>query len=226
MQTNILLLVFACIPLAAQQSASPVALSETKDVVPAFSSSGAITLPAVHLQLDVNYPHGKKERGDLTVVYDSQTGHYLWRYAALRSTADTNSFISDIKSNREAVYVDTNGLADFVFPQALFVKVYTLRADSLDAGEAASVNEIQLGLAGFEGGYHWDYQAIDVRKAITQDFRCVPMHANCQDHLNMIVSVGKQGSNWRLVLRNRWDQEVILDSNFNFVSTQRLSPPQ
>jgi hypothetical protein len=220
------LLVFACIPLAAQQSVSPVGLSEAKDVVPAFSSSGAITLPAVHLQLNIKYPRGKKERGDLTVIYDPQTGHYLWRYSALRSSADNSSFIGDIKASKEAIYTDSAGLVDFVFPQALFVKLYTSMANSLDAAEGLGISEIQRGLASFEGGYHWDYKAIDVRKAITQDFRCLPMHANCQDQLNTIVSIGKQGSNWRLVLRNRWDQEIILDSNFSLLSTQRLTSPQ
>jgi hypothetical protein len=46
-----------------------VALSDSKDVVPAFDSSGAITLPAARLKLDIAYPHGKKERCELTVVY-------------------------------------------------------------------------------------------------------------------------------------------------------------
>jgi hypothetical protein len=45
-----------CIPLSAQQSVSPVAFSESKDAVPAFFSSGAITLPVAGLQLDIVYP--------------------------------------------------------------------------------------------------------------------------------------------------------------------------
>jgi hypothetical protein len=41
-----------------------------------------------------------------------------------------------------------------------------------------------------------------------------------------IASIGKQGSNWRLVLRSRWDEEVILDQNFNLVSVQQLTQPK
>lgn len=63
------------IPMLAQ--VSPVASSESKDVVPAFDSSGVITLPAARLKVDVTYPHGKKERFELTVVYDPHAGHYL-----------------------------------------------------------------------------------------------------------------------------------------------------
>jgi hypothetical protein len=160
------------------------------------------------------------------VVYDSQNGHYLWRYFGYRSTAQTTSFIDGMKSNKEVFYADAAGLVDFVFPARFFVKAYTLRADSLDAAESASINEIQQGLAKFEGGYHRDYKEVDLTKAITTEFRCLPDQQICQDQFNTIVSIGKQGSNWRLVLRNRWDQEIILDSNFNPVSTQRLTPPK
>lgn len=213
-----------------------MAFSDSKDVVPAFSSFGAITLPAVHLQLDVTYPRGKKERRDLSVVYDPQSGHYLWHLAAFPAPANTGRFIDAVNSHKEIVYADADGLFDFVFKSDLWVKVYTLRADSLDAAELAAFSEIQPGLASFERGYQprtspapppwpWDYKPVDLRNAITADFGCLPMRADCKDDLNTIVSVGKQGSNWRVVLRNRWDQEVILDSNFNFVSTQRLPSP-
>jgi hypothetical protein len=52
-----------------------VPLSESKELVPAFNSSGAITLPVADLQLDIVYPNGKRERCELTVVYDPETGH-------------------------------------------------------------------------------------------------------------------------------------------------------
>jgi hypothetical protein len=49
--------------------------------------------------------------------------------------------------------------------------------------------------------------------------------ANCGFDIKRIVSIGRDGDNWRLVIRNRWDQEVILDSQFKFVSTRRLPSP-
>ena len=67
MRTKSPLLSLVSIPLMAQVSS--VAFSDSKDVVPAFDSSGAITLPAARLKVDIAYPHGKKERCELTVVY-------------------------------------------------------------------------------------------------------------------------------------------------------------
>src|SRR5712692_6908792 len=79
MRTKSALFSLVSIPLMAQ--VSPVALSDSKDVVPAFDSSGPITLPAARVKLDIAYPRGKKERCELTVVYDPRTGHYLWHRA-------------------------------------------------------------------------------------------------------------------------------------------------
>jgi len=194
-------------------------------VVPAFSPAGKITLPVVRLHLDIAYPHGRKERGDMTVVFDPQNHHYFWRYTPLNWPGDSNSFLDDLKSGREAAFSEEASLVDFVFSNDFFVKVYTQQADSLDAAERASIEEIQKNLAVFDAGYHTDYTPVDLRKAISAEFRCAPLHANCQDDLNAIASVSKQGSKWRLILHNRWDQEVILDADFNLVSTKQVTPP-
>ena len=57
-----------CIPLIAQQAVSPVAFSESKQAIGAFSSFGETTLPAARLQLDIVHAGGKSERGNLAVV--------------------------------------------------------------------------------------------------------------------------------------------------------------
>lgn len=233
MQMNRFVFTLACIRLAAQ-SASPVASSQSTDAVPVFSSSGAITLPAVRLQLDVSYASSKKESRDLEVVYDPQNGHYWWQLATFPGPANRGGFIDAIKSQKRTVYADADGIVDFVFRSDLWVKVYTSRADSLDAAKAAAVNEIQKSLASIERGYQprtgpslppwpWDYKPVDLMGSVPLEFSCFPVRANCTDNANTIVSVGKQGSNWRLVLRNRFDVEVILDQNFKLVSARQLA---
>jgi hypothetical protein len=37
-----------------------------------------------------------------------------------------------------------------------------------------------------------------------------------------VVSAARDGKNWKLVLRDQWDQEVVLDESYNLVSTRRL----
>ena len=36
------------------------------------------------------------------------------------------------------------------------------------------------------------------------------------------AGAANKGGNFRVILRNQWDQEVILDDAYNFVSTRRL----
>lgn len=237
MKIHRLLYVCTCIAsMMAQESASRVAFSESRDVVPAVSSSGSITLPAVHLQLDITYSGGKKERRDLSVVYDPQNGYYLWHLASFPAPAQAGRFTDAVKSNKEVIYADADGIVDFVFRSDLWVKVYKSRAESLDAAERSAVSEVEKGVASIERyqprtgpmvpSWPWDYKPVDLGKTIAADFSCMPMRADCKDDLNTIASIGRSGSKWRLVLRNRWDQEITLDSDFTLVGAQRLQTPK
>jgi hypothetical protein len=241
-----LLLVGLCLLGASQQPVSPVALSEAKDVVPAFDSSGAITLPAARLKVDVAYAHGKQDRNELTVVYDPKTGHYLWHVAAHNpsNSDDTGLYVAVIKKQRAVAFADSAALVDFIFGGTIFVKAWQGHADSLDAAVSASTKEMQQGLAVAEGsGYHMDYKFVPIAgpivgfqakippggfKPFPPGFTCEvpPRSAFCPTDNNTIASVSRQGTNWRLVLRNRFDVEVILDQNFDLVSTQQLTQPK
>ncbi len=228
-------------PLVAQ--VTPVMLSESKGAVPAFDSSGAVTLPAARLKVDVAYPHGKKERFELTVLYDPQTGHYLWHRTEPNpnNQDDTGLYLKVIQAHGAATFVDSAGLIDFIFGSGLAVKAWRGHANDLDAAVAASTNEIRQGLPSFErASYHRDYKFVPVfglvrgftaklppgYKPIPPEFVCERNNAFCPTDNNTIASVSKQGNNWRLVLRNRWDEEVILDQNFDLVSVQQLTQPK
>lgn len=81
-----------------------------------------------------------------------------------------------------------------------------------------------------KSGYGISTKEVPVALAIGREFACAPFERGRDDRTsvmcgfmaNSIVSVSREGENWRIVVRNRWDQEIILDSKFNLVSTQRL----
>lgn len=237
MREKFVMLSLIGIPLLVLGQISPVAFSDRKDVFPAFDLSGSITLAAARVQLDIAYPRGKKERRDLTVGYSAQTGHYFWHCA--EAPNDTWSYLTFLKNRGDAVFVDRDGLVVFGFGDALWAKVWRGRAGSLDAAVSAATQEIRQDLATLEGrGFHRDYKHITVFgpidgfkkypaafKSIPPEFKCDMPNAFCPSDNNTIVSVSKQGNNWRLVLRNRYDVEVILDQNFRPVSTQQLTQP-
>ncbi len=218
-----------CAPLIFGESVVPVAFTESRHAIYAFSPFGEITLPVVRVQLEINYPRGKHEFGNLAIVYDPATGHYFWRYARVSHAGETVSFLDAMQEGSEAVYAGPAALVDFAMPAALYEKEHSEHADSLEAAERASMEEIRRGLAEFEGsGYHNDAKAITIPPGIPgtegREFYCPPDSQRCNGY-SRIVSISRQGDNWRLVLRNHFDLEVILDSKFGPVSSRRLTDP-
>jgi|ERR1039458_6529068 hypothetical protein len=219
-------LVLASLPLLAQQTVSRVPFSEeSAHTIRAFSAAGEITLPVVRLQLDIRYPAGKQERGNLIVVYDPQTGHYFWRYSEVHRNT-TASFLDALESGVEAAYAGPDALVDFYVPGSLYSLAHPERAENMSAAREASIGAIQRGLPAFEkSGYHTDAAEENVAKAIgTSEFSCAPYPESGQNcgFKATIVSISHEGDKWRLVLRSRWDQEVTLDSKFKLISTRRL----
>jgi hypothetical protein len=199
--------------------------------ISAFSPSGEVRLPAARLNLDIHHANGKDEQGNLVVVYDPGSGRYLWRYVKSNHPGDTTSFWDALEDGREAVYAGPNALVDFFVNSRLYVKAYVEGVSSMGAAEKASMNEILKGLPVSEmSGYHTDSKEIPLFSSIGSDFACPPVGdpkftQMCRFGIKSIPSISKEGETWRVVLRNRWDQEVILDSRFNLVSTQRVSEP-
>jgi hypothetical protein len=235
-----LLVSLVSIPMLAQ--VSPVAFSDSRDIVPAFSPSGSISLPAALLKVDIDYPRGKKERRELTVVYEPTSGYYLWNISNRNPNRpeDVGVRLKMMKEQETVQFVDPTGLIQFAFGDGLVVKKWQGRAGSIDAAVSAAANDIRQGLTTFEGiGFHRDYKFIPVfgpligfdaklppgYKPIPREFYCEAFNAFCPSDNNRIASISKQGTNWRLVLRNRFDVEVILDQNFDLVSAQRLTEP-
>ena len=219
------------IPLLAQ--VSPVPSSESKDVVPAFDASGEITLPAARFKIDVTYPHGKKERIETTVIYDPKTGHYLWHEACPNpSVDDTGVYINGVKAHGALAYADPAGLVNFIFPMGLYGKVWQGQADSLDAAVTASLSLIQQHLAAYgEPFWNLGYRYVpafggDAQLPSAFEFMCPPVDQWCPPGTTVIVSISKQGSNFRLLLRNHFDVEVIVDQNLDLVSARQLTQPK
>jgi hypothetical protein len=219
-----------CASLAAEQSVSKVAFTESQDVIQAFSPSGEVTLPAIRVQLEIHHASGKSDRGDLAVVHDPENGHYFWLYTRAKYAGDTTSWLSLLKSKSvgAAVYAASSGLAFFNMSGDLFAQERHVSAPTLEGAESASIEEIRRGLAVFEGnGYDPGLTWVHVGRAIGKEFACAPEIASdyCGFGVRKFVSITREGDNWQLVVRNRWDQEIILDSKFGLVGTRRVPDP-
>lgn len=213
--------------LLSAQAVSIVAFSESKHSIRGFTPSGEIVLPAVRSQLDIHHSNGKDQIVDLTIVFDSQSGPYFWKAVRLENKRDANSFVNELTSGSEAVYIGSSTLIDFYMPGDLWVQEYSQRADSLEAAQRESIDEINKGLAAYEiNGFATRVKEVLVARRIGNEFICGeanPTKAYCGTGAKRIISIRRVDDKWRLVVRNHYDQEIILDGAFNFLSTRRLS---
>lgn len=212
---------FFCLALFGQH-VSRVALSESHQGIHAFAPSGELTLSAVRTQLEIQHAAGRSERGNLVVVHDYRTGLFFWHFAH----DETGSYLYQLQSGIAAVYVTPSTVVDFNWPGPFFAKEFTTMADSSEAAIGVAMEEIEGKIRNNERRPLQDYKTVDLGPAI-RDLQCgnfgdPDFIGRCRSENNRIVSVKQEGDNWRLILRNRWDQEVILDSKFNLVSTRRL----
>lgn len=222
-------------PAIAQSAVSAIAFTESRQPVRAFSALGETTLSSVRVQVDVpnSEKAEKKERGDVLIVHNAETGHYLWRYHAFNSPGDTYSFLEALTSGREALFLEKDRILSFVTGWP-WIAEYHDRAESLDAAKEAVFGWLQRGHSTLsKGGGKAGPTPLDLSKGqtfgpIPREFFCgpEPRRSHCPEgDKTQIVSISKQGENWRLVLRNHWDQETILDAKFNPLSTRRLPQP-
>jgi hypothetical protein len=147
----------------------------------------------------------------------------------MNGPTDNISWLDAMLRGSVAIYADASALVVFNFPGGLFVQKHRETADNVDAAERASIDEIQRGLAVY-GGPGTQSEATLILGAVDRAFGCgtvddADFDGRCHWESNRIVSIRREAENWRLVLRNRWDQELILDPAFKVISTRRLPAP-
>lgn len=229
--------VLMCLPILGQQAVTPVASTESRQPVRAFSASGEITLPSLRVQVDVPNPD-KEERGDVAVVFDPKSRVYLWRYVAFSSPTDTYSAL-DVFASSEAIYVERDRIVRFsrAWP---YVTEYRDRASSLEAARDAVFGWLQGGHASLSkygvkpaprsvGIDLKEFSEGSILPRMSREdymmFHCGSMFTSFCPWETEIISVFKRGKVWSVIFRKHWDQEVILDAKFNYMSTRQLTPP-
>ena len=226
MLTRTIVLVLLGGSLLRAQTVLQVPFSESKSSVTAFSPMGGLTLPAASFQVIIEGSTAKINRGNISVVFDPQTGFYFWRFYNVNSASDTRSVL-DSFAHDAAIYVSPAGITEFEFPGDLWGLTRTQKASDLASAEKAVIAEFRTGLSSATP-YDSGFKAIEVFRQIGSRWACSQpdegvFYSNCGFGAKKIVSVGNEDGPWQIIARNRWDQEIILDSHLNFVSTSRAS---
>ena len=247
MLIRFLLLTAITLPLPSQ--VLQFSQSEAREEIAAFGPSGPTVHLAAYLRVDMTNPLGKRDVGELTVVFDSLTGYYLWAITTLRAERreERGFLVNRIKARHLVTFADSGGLTEFSISGGLSAKTWRTKATSLTGAIAASIAEIQRSPAraehrgdyipipitlppGFKpspifAGVYIDFRIPANFKPIPKTFWCAEFVSFCPYNDHSIVSITKQGNNYRLIVRARFDAEVIVDQNLDLVSAQQLTQP-
>ena len=201
-----------CNSLFAGRFVSEVAFTGSTHSIHGFSSKGDVTLAVRSFQVDVQYPDGERERGDVFVIYDPESGHYAYLFAEVRA-AVPGSFLTQLESGNFGIYAGEDKLVEFVVQSDLDIQEGAARAANLDGACAAAVEEMESRVLKKTDRLHNDVIVTPLYQAVGGEFAC-PQHGEgdyspmCSFHAKKISSITRQGENWRLVIENRWDQEL------------------
>ena len=243
-------MLLAAITLPLQSQVLQFSQSESREEIAAFGPSGPTIHQAAYLRVDMTNPLGKRDVGELTVLFDSLTGYYLWAITTLPADRreERGLLVNRMKARKLVAFADSGGLTEFSISSGLSAKTWRSRATSLTGAIAASIAEIQRFPASAAAlrrdyipipitlprkvksspvftGVYIDFRIPANFKPIPQTFWCAEFNSFCPTNNNSIVSITKQGNNYRLIVRARFDAEVIVDQNLDVVSAQQLTQP-
>ena len=211
-------------PLMAQLQIEKVPPPEARHMIQGFSASGSISLQAISIHLTFRQADGRSAGGELMVLRDPGTGHFMWTFVQSSQPNESKGLLlREYQAPTHAIWVASEGLIDFSLAGQLHLTKYAQRSGSLDIAERLSLEELKRALLTVEKDRFRRNAVQLLIKEFDRDFSCPPLSAICLDYKSTIESVSKDGDNWRLVLRNRYDVELMFDSKFNWVSTKQLT---
>ena len=186
----------------------------------------------VHLRLQL--PRGGQINGELILAHAALSNQFWW---ILQNTRDSETTFDSAKwfAAHAAVFVATDKILLFRQVQPTDIWIHERRgltAWNLEEAQRKAIMDIRSHLAEIEkGGLARGLGGVttaQIGRQIPFDLYLHPGNAQYNSGIISIISAAREGRGWKLIVRARWDQEIILDQSFGFVSTRRLpaSPPQ
>jgi hypothetical protein len=228
---SISLMICLCPPLALAQPSQDVEVRHgtTVDRL-AMASTDHLQTPTmlreVHLRLP--FPGGRDMNGELLIAHDTASQQFWWvlrNDGVSRLTLDS----ADWFASHAAIFVTENKIVVFWITGSghLFVvERKGLAALTLEEAQQKAIDEVRSHTTEIaKGGGFWRKEITDVPlpgERFPIMFWNPPNEAGLLAGRNKVISAAREGKLWKLVLRNQWDQELVLDESYNFVSTRRL----
>jgi hypothetical protein len=196
------------------------------------ASAGSMEWPILlrEIHIDIPLPEGRTFPGDLLIAYDTVSQHYWWLL-----WGDGLSFpegtTADWFASHAAIVVLENKIVVFwsLGGSSLLERV-GLSATGIEDAQRQIFGVIRERASRYvhPDAFFPETKGIDLPSRLFPRYFWAPPGMSSRPRgRTQILSAHKEGANWRLVMRDQWDQELILDESYAFVSTRRLdtAPP-
>ncbi len=193
-----------------------IAFTRAEGDAASFSPSGPTHLRARQVLLTWPAPDGTTVKGELLILFDASTNHYLWK-AERRRPADPSrlGILGGINSNAHvALFSGTDSISIWWATNPLFVDKSTRTASSLDDAFDKALVELRelLGAKDLPVSHLFDSRYIFFVDPRQWDFWDDPedYSAAPRNTLTRIESITRVDHGYRLRLRARWTGELTI----------------
>ena len=187
----------------------PQNASKRESTIQALTPAGLTPISVRLMELDAKYPNGKTGKGTICVLYDRNTGLYLWDFlmwlVKYPIPPSEEHFVykgkvfvanNQIVHFRPESYVQSSDVANSL--EEALTKSVTAATSTLQRGESALIFPRKRS--------QWRFPP---------DF-FVPPH-NSKGIRPAIIDVQMKNSQWQLTVQGVWKEIVTLDDKFQFV---------
>ena len=189
--------------------------------------------------LDTRMPNGRDGTGTLQLLFDPESKLFQWRLAIevlspgepRRPERVEFPVPTEFTSGSQVAYVSKDALVTFTvtpYPPALHVQEARSHADSIEDAIAASLQAAAENLSEYQHRRPNYGKPIRLYPQLTNDFFCTPpcdpQSAAMVPLLGgaKITAVSMQNGQWKIVIKGRWTEKIVLNDKFELVSMTRV----
>lgn len=182
---------------------------------------GQLSIPVREVHFEMTFPDQAKGNGEIVVLFDPASRLYWWKFEGLLGARTSWDMIERYKTATAAAIVEDRIVA--FSPSGLGLEMMVIertdKALTLDDAQSKVLQIIKKTYKQLDG----DGQ-ITKRISLSQlpgELFWAPFSAVHTPF--RVLNAEQLGENWKIVLESRWRQELILDKNYNFVSTRKIN---
>ena len=238
MKTMTLLVGLISIPNVVATAAGdlkPDPLGRMDRTISAYIPAGRMDFPTREILVEGSYPSGRPNRGNLLIVFDPSTGHFLWVYDIYwapqellrepgRLPLHELRLTKSMQFDNKALYIYKDQIVAFTVgggPLGIYIRESAETAKDLNDAENRSVRKATAELAAFEEDRMHGWRKVELSKHFGQDFLSQKNGPSGIVGLPRLFDVARD-DNWEIVLKGNWKAKITVNDKYDVVKVERV----